>query len=143
MDKEKIKSKIEEIDKKIKESEEILNSLQDKELIEIAKEDLKKFKKEKEELLKQINKKETINEIIMEIRAGAGGEEAALFAADLFRMYLKFAVKKGFSIKILDQKPTSLGGIKQIVFEVKGKNCWDFLKYEGGTRGKKEICSMG
>jgi peptide chain release factor 1 len=71
--------------------------------------------------------------IIMEIRAGTGGEEAALFAGDLFKMYSNYIRSKDWGQKILDSHPTSLGGIKQITFQVKGDNAWPTLKNEAGV----------
>ena len=73
------------------------------------------------------------NSIIMEIRAGAGGEEAALFAANLFKMYSKYAVFQEWKQKILDSHSTKLGGIKQITFEVRGENTFSKMKYEAGV----------
>jgi len=77
--------------------------------------------------------------VIMEIRAGAGGEEAALFAADLFRMYTNYAKSQGWTQKILDSHPTSLGGIKQIVFELKGEDVWEKLRHEAGVHRVQRI----
>jgi len=66
--------------------------------------------------------------VIMEIRAGVGGEEAALFAQDLFRMYSKYAENKNWKVKILDSRPSDLGGLKQIIFQIKGKDVLSELK---------------
>jgi len=77
--------------------------------------------------------------IIVEIRAGTGGEEAALFAKDLFRMYSKYAVSSGWQQKILDSKPTELGGLKEITFEVSGSNVFSKMKYEGGVHRVQRI----
>ena len=73
------------------------------------------------------------NRAILEIRAGAGGNEAALFAADLFRMYQAYAPKKKWAIVILDESMNDLGGYKEIVAELRGKNVYDALKYESGV----------
>ena len=77
--------------------------------------------------------------VIIEIRAGAGGEEAALFAADLFKMYSNYANSQEWKQKVLDSHPTSLSGIKQIVFEVKGENAWKKLKNEAGVHRVQRI----
>lgn len=69
---------------------------------------------------------------IMEIRAGTGGEEAALFAADLFRMYSKFADARGWRVSIIDASPSDLGGYKEIIFSVEGENVYRTLRYESG-----------
>jgi peptide chain release factor 1 len=77
--------------------------------------------------------------IIFEIRAGTGGEEAALFAKDLFRMYSNYAQSKGWKQKTLDISSTSLGGLKQVIFELKGDKVWESLKYEGGVHRVQRI----
>jgi len=77
--------------------------------------------------------------IIMEIRAGAGGGEAALFAADLFKMYSKYAALQNWKQKTLDSHLTELGGIKQITFEVKGKDVFSKMKYEAGVHRVQRI----
>lgn len=78
---------------------------------------------------------------IVEIRAGTGGEEAALFAGDLFKMYSKYAQKRGWKQKILDSHPTELGGIKAIIFELRGGDVFSELKYEGGVHRIQRIPS--
>ena len=80
-----------------------------------------------------------MNSIIIEIRAGVGGEEAAIFAADLFKMYSKYAAVQGWKQKILDSRPTSLGGFKQIIFELQNNNLFNLLKYEGGVHRVQRI----
>jgi peptide chain release factor 1 len=77
--------------------------------------------------------------VVMEIRAAAGGEEAALFAADLFRMYSRYAESKGWKIEIVDFNRTDLGGYKEIVFFVKGENAYKFLKYESGVHRVQRV----
>lgn len=79
------------------------------------------------------------NEVIMEIRAGAGGNEAALFAQELYRMYLRYADNKGWKIKILDSHRTELGGLKEIVFEISGKSPLSYMKNEGGIHRVQRI----
>ncbi len=80
-----------------------------------------------------------MSSIIMEIRAGAGGEEAALFAQDLFKMYLKYAETQGWKIKILDSNQTEIGGLKQIIFEIKGEGAFPKMKYEGGVHRVQRV----
>ena len=77
--------------------------------------------------------------VIIEIRAGVGGEEAALFARDLFRMYSRFAQKQGWGIRILDLKESDLGGIKELTFELKGENTYSKMKWEGGVHRVQRI----
>ncbi len=77
--------------------------------------------------------------VIMEIRAGAGGDEAGLFAADLFRMYSYYAQNRGWKIEVIDQSETGIGGFKQITFEVKGKGAYSRLKYESGVHRVQRV----
>ncbi len=133
------------LEEKIKEIEEIIKETDDKTLLKIAqeeKEELLKEKKEIEEKLKSfltpddpLDKKNAI----VEIRAGVGGEEAALFAADLFRMYLKFAQKKNFKVEILSQSRTPIGGFKEIIFKVSGYKPYGTFKYESGVHRVQRV----
>ena len=77
--------------------------------------------------------------IIMEIRAGTGGEEAALFAADLFRMYSRFAEKQNWKTSLIDSHQTGLHGYKEVVFEIKGEEVYRQLKYEAGVHRVQRI----
>lgn len=77
--------------------------------------------------------------VIIEIRAGAGGEEAALFAANLLKMYSKYAVSQGWRQKILDSHPTELGGFKQVILELKDGDVFSKMKYEGGVHRVQRI----
>jgi peptide chain release factor 1 len=77
--------------------------------------------------------------IIMEIRAGAGGEEAALFAGDLFRMYGKYAEKLGWKTETISSNPTELGGFKEIIFSVTGRGAWARFKYESGVHRVQRV----
>lgn len=128
----------------INEAKDILENSDDEDLRKIAKEELEK----NEELLKKLEDEaenlllstdEDSKNVIMEIRAGAGGEEAALFVADLFRMYSKFAEKKGWKIQLVDFNETGLGGFKEIVFIVSGKMAYKYLKFESGVHRVQRI----
>ncbi|MCC6615763.1 MAG: peptide chain release factor 1 [Anaerolineae bacterium] len=77
--------------------------------------------------------------VIMEIRAGAGGDEAGLFAADLFRMYSYYAQARGWKIEVIDQNETGVGGFKEIRFEVRGRGAFSRLKYEGGVHRVQRV----
>lgn len=79
------------------------------------------------------------NKIILEIRAGVGGEEAALFASDLLRMYQKFAEKKGYKITLLHQVRSDLGGIKTAVLQITGPNVYQDFKYESGVHRVQRV----
>lgn len=78
---------------------------------------------------------------ILEIRAGTGGDEAALFAADLFRMYSRFAEKRGWKTSLLEKHDTGIGGVKEIIFEIKGEGAFKELKQEGGVHRVQRIPS--
>ncbi|MCX8028856.1 MAG: peptide chain release factor 1 [Brevinematales bacterium] len=126
------------------EAKEIIENSDDEELKEIAKEEISKG----EELLKNLEDEaenlllstdEDAKNVIMEIRAGAGGEEAALFVADLFRMYSKFAERKGWKVQVADFNETGLGGFKEIVFTVSGKMAYKYLKFESGVHRVQRI----
>jgi len=126
----------------MKEAEELLK---DEELRELAKEELKttqdKLKKLQNELKLLLLPKDPNDEknVILEIRAGTGGEEAALFAADLFRMYTRYAEKKGFQVEIMDRSISDTGGIKEIIANIKGKGAYSRFKYESGTHRVQRI----
>jgi peptide chain release factor 1 len=76
---------------------------------------------------------------VIEIRAGVGGEEAALFAKDLFRMYSRYAQKKGWRMRVFNLKESDLGGIREVVFELKGEGVFSEMKYEGGVHRVQRI----
>jgi peptide chain release factor 1 len=78
-------------------------------------------------------------DIIIEIRAGAGGDEAGLFAADLFRMYSRYAQSKGWQVDIIDFNESGVGGFKEITFEIKGKGAFSRLKYERGVHRVQRV----
>ncbi len=134
------------IDKKIKEAEEILAEATDDELLSLAEEDIKKNKELKENLLAKLEAKKLENDnttkiegIIIEIRAGTGGGEAALFAQDLFRMYNRYASNKGWPIKIINMNKTALDDIKEGVMEINSKEAFENLKYEAGVHRVQRI----
>jgi len=78
-------------------------------------------------------------DVIVEIRAGAGGEEAGLFAADLFRMYTRYAEAGGWQVDVIDSSQSGIGGFKEIIFEVKGKGAYSRLKYERGVHRVQRV----
>ncbi len=123
----------------------ILGDHSQEELHELAKEDLAEKEKEIEELDKKLHilliPKDPNDErnVILEIRAGTGGEEAALFAADLLRMYLKFAERKGWTTEITDSNETELGGFKEVTCLINGKNAYSLLKFESGVHRVQRV----
>ncbi len=128
----------------IKEAEELIES-GDEELKALAEEELEKLKEQKPHIENELKllllPKDPRDErnVILEIRAGTGGEEAALFAADLFRMYSKYAEGKGWKIEIIDSNPTGLGGFKEIVASVQGRGAYSRLKYESGVHRVQRV----
>ncbi|OHA43464.1 MAG: peptide chain release factor 1 [Candidatus Taylorbacteria bacterium RIFCSPLOWO2_12_FULL_47_20] len=113
----------------------------DLELQEIAKEEILVLKSRKEELLRQMldiassEKEEELypNQVVLEIRAGAGGDEAALFARELADMYAKYALKKGWRFDNLDISKNDIGGIKEASYEINGKGVYEDLRFETGV----------
>ncbi len=77
--------------------------------------------------------------VIVEIRAGAGGDEAALFAGDLFKMLTRYAEERGFSIEVISQSPADIGGFKDVTFAIKGDGAYSVFKYEGGTHRVQRV----
>ncbi|MBO8126081.1 MAG: peptide chain release factor 1 [Firmicutes bacterium] len=130
---------------RIKEAEEILKTESDPEFRAMAQEEKVQLEKElepREKRLKLLLVPKDPNDeknVIMEIRSGAGGEEAALFAADLFRMYSRFAEEQGWKIELMDSNPTELGGFKEVIFMVKGKGAYSRLKYESGVHRVQRV----
>jgi peptide chain release factor 1 len=115
------------------------------EMVAIAKEELEKIRQEKSTLEMEIKENLTPKDpldkrnIIVEIRAGAGGDEAALFAAQLFRMYSRFAERKSWQTRLISASRTDLGGFKEIIFSVIGKNAWGNLKFESGVHRVQRV----
>ncbi|MDI3542897.1 MAG: peptide chain release factor 1 [Candidatus Atribacteria bacterium] len=145
---EPIVKKYEEYEKKEKELEEnreLLHEENDPELRALLEEEIEKLKvslQETEEEIKMMlvprdprDEKSTL----VEIRAGTGGEEAALFVADLFRMYSRYAECNGWKIEIMSSNPTELGGFKEIIFAVEGKGAYSKFKFESGVHRVQRV----
>ncbi len=130
---------------KLDEANEILNQSDDSELKELARMDLDENYGKKEQLEQEIkillipkDPKDEKN-AIMEIRAGTGGDEAGLFAGDLYRMYCKFIEDKGWKKDILSSNPTELGGFKEVIFSVSGTQAFGTLKFESGVHRVQRV----
>ncbi|MDR2542414.1 MAG: peptide chain release factor 1 [Treponema sp.] len=138
-------NRVEELEKQINDTKEIIHDEKDQEMKELAREELKEleslFEHKKEALKFLLIPRDPLDEknIIMEIRAGTGGEEAALFASDLYRMYSRFAENKGWKFEIMNLNETELGGIKEIVFSISGNNVYENLRYESGVHRVQRI----
>jgi len=139
------KKLLEEVEKKVNENKSLLAG-SDPELISLAEAEIaqltekkKILEKEIEKLIKEKDDSQKYNAVIVEIRAGTGGEEAALFAGDLYRMYSKFAASQGWRQKVINSHPTELGGFKEIIFELKDGDVFSKMKYEGGVHRVQRI----
>jgi len=131
--------------KNIEGNKEIIAAKGDKEIIELAEVELEELKDQKEKMedeIKVILLPKDPNDdknIIMEIRAGTGGEEAALFANDLFRMYTRFAEIRGWKYELIDVSETGLGGLKEAVFSIGGQSVFGDLKFESGVHRVQRV----
>jgi len=126
-------------------AEEMLDENLDDEMREMAREEVAQLREEQEELESDLQfmllPKDPNDEknVIVEIRAGAGGDEAGLFAADLFRIYTRYAEGQGWKSIILSQNESGIGGYKEIIFQVAGKGAYSKLKYESGVHRVQRI----
>ena len=117
----------------------------DEELKQIAQEELEELEKRLitlEEKLKVLLLPKDPNDdknLILEIRAGTGGDEAALFAADLFRIYTRYAERKNWTLKVMDSSDTGIGGIKEVIVSIQGKGAFGMLKYESGVHRVQRV----
>jgi len=131
--------------KSLEDTQAMLNDSLDEEMSALAKEESGNLQRKRERLLQEIKlallPKDPADkkDVIVEIRAGTGGEEAALFAATLFRMYSRYAATKGWKIDIMSSNETGIGGFKEIIFEVKGKGVYSRLKYESGVHRVQRV----
>lgn len=131
--------------KGIEDSKEMLSEEGDKDFIEMVKAELSDLEDKKvsleEELKIMLLPKDPNDDknVIVEIRGAAGGEEAALFAGDLFRMYTRYAERMGWKLEILSSNPTDIGGYKEVIFEINGKGAYSRLKYESGAHRVQRV----
>jgi len=129
----------------IADSKAMLEDDLDKEMEELVREELDRLKEEKESLETRLKilllPKDPNDEknVIFEIRAGTGGEEAALFAGDLYRMYSRYAERMRWKVEVMSASPTDIGGFKEIIFLVEGKGAYSRLKYESGVHRVQRI----
>jgi len=140
-----LKTKIEKLTQDISDNESILSQEQNTEMLEMAQEELNKLQKEKSKLEQELDNVlnpssgTNINEAIVEIRAGVGGDEATLFAQDLFRMYARYAELQNWKVTVLEESKSELKGIKEIIIEIKGKDVYKKLKNESGVHRVQRI----
>lgn len=129
----------------IVELENVLKEKHEKEFIELAKRELEDLGVRRTSLEEKIRvvlageDKDAGRDVILEIRQGTGGDEAGLFAADLYRMYSMYATKKGWTQESMSGSPNEVGGLKEIIFSVKGKNAFKRLKFESGVHRVQRV----
>lgn len=133
------------IEKELQESKELKKPENEPGLTEMIDEEITFLSEEKEKINKELNElmypedPRNKKDIIVEIRAGAGGDEAALFVSDLFRMYSRFAERNHWKIEIMNSNSTEIGGFKEIIFGISGKNVFGTLKQESGVHRVQRI----
>ena len=133
------------IEKDIAAAKEMLNEKPDDELRDMLEEELAELSQQREKVEKELRlsliPKDPNDEknVVVEIRAGAGGEEAALFGADLFRMYSRYAERKGWKMEIMSANYTDMGGVKELIFVIEGRGAYSRLKYESGVHRVQRI----
>ncbi len=134
--------RLKKLETEIAESTELLD---DKELKDEAQAEIERLEPEEAALERKIRKllvpedPMSGRDLVLEVRAGTGGEEAALFAANLLEMYMRFAERKGLRMEVLAQSPTLLGGFREVSVGVSGKQAYQYLKFEGGTHRVQRV----
>jgi peptide chain release factor 1 len=133
------------VDGEIAAAQEMLDEASDQEMRKLAQDEIKDLEHRKDELQQSLKMMLVPTDpldgknIIMEIRAGTGGDEAALFAADLYRMYSKYAEDKNWRLEILSSHGTGIGGFKEIIFSISGKQVYADLRYESGVHRVQRV----
>jgi peptide chain release factor 1 len=129
----------------IDEAEEIINENGDVEMVEMAKIQLEEAKEELPALEEEIKfllipkDPEDSKNVVLEIRAGTGGDEASIFAGDLYRMYTKYCQDKGWNVSLVDSSDGTAGGFKEIIFEVSGEDVYGVMKFESGVHRVQRV----
>ena len=137
-----LKNEITRAEQQIKDDEIIVS---DPELGEMAKLEIQELTEKIAELTRQLDDKliprdpDDDKPVIMEIRAGAGGDEASLFAAELYRMYLRYAEKHGFKVELMNESLNETGGVKEVVFKMDGDTPFGTMKFEGGVHRVQRV----
>ena len=133
------------VESDLKGSKDLIDSAQDAELRAMAQEEYETLRARLAELEEELKAQlvpqdpNDSKNFIMEIRAGTGGEEAALFAADLYRMYTRYAERKGWKVELMDWNETGKGGFKEVVFSVSGEGGYGLMKYESGVHRVQRV----
>ena len=137
-----LKQQIENIDKRIKEAQDLIAA--DPSMAQLAQEEIRKLKEQKSVLENSVNSEPlTVNNdssaVILEIRAAAGGDEAGLFAADLYRMYTKYAASQKWRVEELDRNEGGRGNIREVIAKISGREVWNKLKWESGVHRVQRV----
>ena len=133
------------LSKEIEDLEVVLKEKPEKELSELVKMEIQDLKNKRLDLQERLKKvlsgedKDAHKNVILEIRQGTGGLEAGLFAADLYRMYTKYAARRGWPVELLSSHSSDLGGFKEIIFSLKGKEAYRRLKFESGVHRVQRV----
>jgi len=131
--------------KELAELEALLNSHTEAEMTDLVKEEVSKLKEQQADLLSRLKLSlmpkdpDADRDVIVEIRAGTGGGEAGLFAADLFRMYSRYAQAKGWQVGVIDSNQSEVGGFKELIFEIKGKGAFSRFRHERGVHRVQRV----
>ena len=137
--------KFKQYNSEIRKLQTISEEKHDKEFLSLVENEIKELTEKKQDCIDRINHKLQESQapedknLIIEIRAGTGGKEASLFAADLYRMYTKYAQRYAWSVEMLSSHETELGGLKEVVFSVRGKNAYQRLRWESGVHRVQRI----
>jgi len=129
----------------LKEMNKLLDETDDPDMAVLVNQEIEQLERQQEEQLQRLKflllpkDPHADKDVIVEIRAGTGGEEASLFAADLFRMYSRYAQSKNWKVNLLNSNPAGVGGFREVVFEVKGKGAYSQLKYESGVHRVQRV----
>lgn len=138
-------NELENVDSQMEGNAEIINSDEDDEMKTLAMDENVELSKKKEELEEKIEKElipkdpNDSKNVIVEIRAGAGGDESGLFAGDLFRMYSRYAESNGWKVSLMNSHTSGIGGYKEVVFEINGDGIYGKMKYESGVHRVQRI----
>jgi peptide chain release factor 1 len=132
-------------DKEVTELEALLDSHAEAGMMALIKDEVSKLKQQQDDLLRRLKLSlmpkdpNDDRDVIVEIRAGTGGGEAGLFAADLFRMYGRYAEAKGWQVGVIDSNQSEIGGFKELIFEIKGKGAFSCFKHERGVHRVQRV----
>ncbi len=134
-----------DLEKKLIDTKELKNSSKDPEFLELARQEVEDLNTKIKSLNEDIKNKLRVEDpnnarnVIIEIRAAAGGDESSLFAGELYRMYCRWAERHGFRYELLSENPNEVGGFKEIIFSVNGKDAYKYLRFEAGVHRVQRV----